>query len=62
MAEADPATPFWLGFEAFNNGGSSDECPYPQGSDDSDMWSEGFNLASNLIGGWKNERSSHANY
>ena len=51
MAVADPNEPLGLGFEAFNKDDCLDDCPYPWGSDDGDMWSEGFNLASNLVGG-----------
>lgn len=54
MAEADPAAPFWLGFEAFNLGDTLNECPYARGSEDGDMWSEGFDLARNLVGGLPN--------
>jgi hypothetical protein len=61
MAVADPAEPFWLGFEAFNQGQSFDECPYPRGSDNGDMWSEGFTLASNLVGGSLNQPKAQAN-
>ncbi|MHC2019706.1 hypothetical protein [Methylobacterium sp. CM6247] len=60
MAEVDPAAPFWVGFEAFNQGDTLDECPYQRGSDESDMWSEGFRLASNLVVGSKSERFDRA--
>jgi ribosome modulation factor len=37
-----PRDPLGAGIDAFANGRSREDCPYPEGSPDADQWHEGY--------------------
>ena len=45
MAEPLGGDPFAEGMNAFGRGVRPEECPYPDGSDERELWLEGWNEA-----------------